>query len=120
MYRNGSHDLFIAMIVFLPLAILVSAASVGSNVTFLHRLAVFRRAQLQGRTSSCRSGRQISVQLLAQEYVLHRNQEKHREETNSNDVALHQFYLTMLLLLIEVRSIAGRAGATNIQRHRWL
>jgi hypothetical protein len=122
MYRHGTRDLFIATVVFLPLAIVVSAASVGSNVALLHRLAVSRRAQLQRHTSSCRFGRQVSLQLLAQEYVLHRDQEKHREETNGNDVALHQFSLAMLLLLIEVRSIPGRPVATNKQRRSrvWL
>ena len=92
MSRDGNRDLFIAMIVFLPLAVLVSAVSIGSNFAFLRRLAVTRRAQLQGRTTSGR--------------VLRRDHEKHREQTNGNDIALHRLYLAMLLLLIEVRSIA--------------
>ena len=92
MNRDGNRDLFVAVIVFLPLAILVSAVSIGSNIAFLHRLAVTRRAQLLGRTTSGR--------------VPRRDHEKHREQTNGNDIALHQLYLAMLLLLTEVRSIA--------------
>ena len=93
------------MIIFLPLAVLVSAVSIGSNVAFLHRLAVSRCAQLQGRTASGS--------------VLRRDHEKHREQTNRNDIALHQLYLAMLLLLIEVRSIAccrlhGSCKRTNL------
>jgi len=92
MNRDGNRDLFVAAIVFLPLAVLVSAVSIGSNVAFLHRLAVTRRAQLQGRTTSGR--------------VLRRDHEKHCEAKNGNDIALHQIYLSILLLLIEVHSIA--------------
>jgi hypothetical protein len=48
-YRSGggTHDIFIALFVFLPLATLVSAVSIGSNISLLLRQAVFRRAQLQ-------------------------------------------------------------------------
>ena len=92
MNRDGNRDLFVAAIVFLPLAVLVSAVSIGSNVAFLHRLAVTRRAQLLGRTTSGR--------------VLRRDHEKHCEAKNGNDIALRQIYLAMLLLLIEVHSIA--------------
>jgi hypothetical protein len=105
MFGNGHHDLFISMIVFLPVAILVSAASLCSNVNLLRRQAVSRRGQLLGRASSRLSGRRISVRRLAQEYVLHRDEEKHREETNGNNISLRQFYLAMLLLLVEVRSV---------------
>ena len=111
MFRDGHHDLFISMIVFLPVAILVSAASIGSNVNLLRQLAVARRDQLQGRASSRLSGRRMSVRLLAQAYVLRRDEEKHREETNGNNISLRQFYLAMLLLLVEVRSILISRGS---------
>jgi hypothetical protein len=99
---GGNHDLFVASLVFLPLAILVSAVSIGSNIALLHRLAVTRRAQLLGRTTSGR--------------VLRRDHEKHCEAKNGNDIALRQLYLAILLLLIEVRPIAYcRSHGRNIQ-----
>ena len=88
MNRDGNRDLFVAALIVLPLAALVSAVSIGSNIAFLHRLAVTRRAQLQRRR------------------VPRRDHEKHCEAKNGNDIALHQIYLSTLLLLIEVHSIA--------------
>ena len=100
---GGNNDLFVASLVFLPLAILVSAVSIGSNIALLHRLAVTRRAQLLGRTTSGR--------------VLRRDHEKHCEAKNGNDIALRQIYLATLLLLIEVHSIAlCRSHGSNIQK----
>ena len=103
MNRDGNRDLFVAALIVLPLAALVSAVSIGSNIAFLHRLAVTRRAQLLGRTTSGR--------------VLRRDHERHCEAKNGNDIALRQMYLSMLLLLIEVHSIAYcRSHGTNMQK----
>ena len=106
MHDCSQIDLFVALCVVLPLATTVSAASVGTNLRLLYEQTLFRRVQLLGGRESAR--RQTSaheLQWLVKQYVLHRDQEKHREKKVGNDIALRQFYLGMLLLFLEVRSM---------------
>ena len=106
MSSNGKEtngDLFIAFCVFLPLATCVSATSIGSNIWLLRRQALFRREQLQGRRSARRQDSIHGLQWFVKQYVLHRDEQKHREQTSGNDIELRQFYLAMMLLLLEVR-----------------
>ncbi len=102
----GETDLFVTLCVVLPLATAVSAASVGTNVRLLYEQARFRQVQLGGRESVRSRRSAIELQWLAMRYVLHRDQEKHREKMAGNYIALRQFYLGMLLLFLEVRSIS--------------
>ena len=106
MSSNGNEtnsDLFIAFCVFLPLATCVSATSIGSNIWLLRRQALFRREQLQGRRLARRQDSIHGLQWFVKQYVFHRDEQKHREQTSSNDIELRQFYLAMMLLLLEVR-----------------
>ena len=108
-YRSGGGtdsdgDIFIALSVFLPLATLVSAASIGSNIWLLLRQAVFRRAQLQAlarQSARPTSARRLQLAWLVNQLMLRRDEDAHREEASRNDIALRQFSLGMLLLLLE-------------------
>jgi hypothetical protein len=106
-YRSGGGtdsdgDIFIALSVFLPLATLVSAASIGSNIRLFMRQAVFRRAQLQARRSARpTSARRLQLAWLVNQLMLRRDADAHREEASRNDIALRQFSLGLLLLLLE-------------------
>ena len=106
MLQSGQGDLFIALCVFLPLGTMASAASVGTNLRLLFRQALFRQVQLGGR-ESVRSPTSVhELQWLVRQYVLYRDEEKHREQTIGYDIGVRQFYSGMLLLFLEVRSIA--------------
>jgi hypothetical protein len=107
MRQTGNIDLFLALCVVLPLATAVSAASIGTNLRLLYEQARFRRVQLGGRDSARSRCSANELQWLVRRYVLHRDQEKHREKTAGNYIALRQLYLGMLLLFLEVRSIAS-------------
>ena len=99
---DSDGDIFIALFVFLPLATLVSAASIGSNIRLLLRQAVSRRAQLQARRSARpTSARWLRLAWLVNQLMLHRDEDKHREKASRSDIALRQFSLGMLLLLLE-------------------
>ncbi len=104
-YRSGggTHGgIFIALFVFLPLATLVSAVSIGSNIWLLLRQAVFRRAQLQARLSARpTSARRLRLAWLVNQLMLRRDEDKHREKASRNGIALRQFSLGVLLLLLE-------------------
>jgi hypothetical protein len=104
-YRSGGGtrgDIFIALFVFLPLATLVSAASIGSNIWLLLRQANSRRAQLQARRSARpTSARRLQLAWLVNQLMLRRDEDAHRERASRNDIALRQFSLGMLLLLLE-------------------
>jgi hypothetical protein len=104
-YRSGggtNADVFIAFFVFLPLAALVSAASFGSNIWLLLRQAVSRRTQLQARRSAKpTSAQRLRLAWLVSQFMLRRDEDKHREKASRNDIALRQFSLGMLLLLLE-------------------
>jgi hypothetical protein len=107
MREAGQIDLFVALCLVLPLATTVSAASVGTNLRLLYEQTRFRQVQLGGRESTRSRCSASDLQMLVKRYVLHRDQEKHREKTVGNGIALRQFYLGMMLLLLEVRSIAS-------------
>ena len=104
-YRSdgGTHgDIFIAWFVFLPLATLVSGVSIGSNIWLLLRQAVSRRAQLQAhRSARPTSARRLGLAWLVNQLMLRRDEDKHHEQASRNDIALRQFSLGMLLLLLE-------------------
>jgi hypothetical protein len=100
---GGTHgDIFIALFVFLPLATLVSAVSIGSNIWLLLRQGVSRRAQLQDRRSARpTSAQRLGLAWLVNQLMLRQDEDKHREKASRNDIALRQFSLGMLLLLLE-------------------
>jgi hypothetical protein len=104
-YRSGggTHGgIFIALFGFLPLATLVSAVSIGSNIWLLLRQAVFRRAQLQaGLSARPTSARRLRFAWLVNQLRLRRDEDTHREKASRNDIALRQFSLGVLLLLLE-------------------
>jgi hypothetical protein len=106
-YRSGGGTrIFIALFVFLPLATLVSAVSIGSNIWLLLRQAVFRREQLQARLSARpTSARRLRLAWLVNQLMLRRDEDAHREEASRNDIALRQFSLGMLLLLLDIDSV---------------
>ena len=105
LYRSGggtNADVFIALFVFLPLATLVSAASIGSNIWLLLRQTVSRRAQLQARRPARpTAAERLRFAWLVNLLMLRRDEDKHREKASRNDIALRQFSLGMLLLLLE-------------------
>ena len=107
LYRSGggTHgDIFIALFVFLPLATLVSAASIGSSIWLLLRQAVSRRSQLQAlarRSARPTSAQRLGLAWLVSQLMLRRDEDAYREEASRNDIALRQFSLGMLLLLLE-------------------
>ena len=104
-YRSGGGTrIFIALFVFLPLATLVSAVSIGSNIWLLRRQAVSRRAQLQAlarRSARPTLARRLRLAWLVNQLRLRRDEDTHREKASRNDIALRQFSLGVLLLLLE-------------------
>jgi hypothetical protein len=118
--HSGHPDLFFAFMVFLPLALLMSASSIGMNVRLLLRHIAERRAELQAPTrlpSSRRlsqlqtegqsasqpadAGLPSSLHWLVKRYVLHRAQVKHQEGLRAYRISLSHFYVAMMLLLLE-------------------
>ena len=106
-YRSGGGtdsdgDIFIALFVFLPLATLVSTASIGSNIWLLLRQAVSRRTQLRARRlARPTSAQRLRLAWLVGQLMLRRDEDKHLEKASRNEIVLRQFSLGVLLLLLE-------------------
>ena len=108
--------------VFLPLALLVSVASIAMNALLLRELVRKRLAEAQpiflheeaqqdsgprpsqpspGSPSAAAGARRPLFSQIVQRYVLHEAQAKHKERALANDIELRHFGMSMLLLLME-------------------
>ncbi len=113
--------MIIPFTVFLPLALLVSVASIVMNALLLRKQVRRRLAQAQpvipheavlqasgpllsqpsSDGPSAAGARRPLFSQMVQRYILHQAQEKHKERALANDIELRQFGMSMLLLLME-------------------
>ena len=113
--------MIIPFTVFLPLALLVSVASIVMNALMLREQVRRRLAQAQPVISheaapqasgpllpqprsdgpSAAGARRPLFSQMVQRYILHEAQEKHKERALANDIELRHFSMSMLLLLME-------------------
>ena len=113
--------MIIPFTVFLPLALLVSVASIVMNALLLREQVRKRLSQAQPSIPheeapqgsgprpcqprpdgpSAAGARRPLFSQMVQRYVLHEAQEKRKERALTNDIELRHFGMSMLLLLVE-------------------
>ena len=112
--HSGNNDLFVVFTVFLPLALLLSATSIGMNVWLLLRELAARRAKLHPPPSHA-SSRHASLhpleesslsgqrlQQLVKCYVVHRAEAAHQARARAHRMKLGHVCMALLLLAVEV------------------